>query len=152
MDWRPAVLLVHVLAAFWWIAGYVGTNVCTELARRAGSEAEGRAALLMSSRLDRILNAPGGTFVGLTGLAALVAYGYSPLTPWIAASILLMVSVVGLGITYWRRFGGRVEAALAASDWSVTRSLLTEPRSVVVSRVENVAVASIIGLMVLRPS
>src|SRR5262245_44314747 len=152
MDWRAAAILAHVVAAFWWVAGYVGTNVCTELARRTNSATEGRAALLISGRIDRLLNAPGGTLVGLTGIAALVGYGYSPLTPWIAGSISLMAFVVVLGITYWRRFGGRVEASLEAGNWAATRQILVEPRSVAISRVENAAVVSIVALMVLRPS
>jgi hypothetical protein len=130
----------------------VGTNVCTELARRTGSEAEGRAALLVSGRIDRLLNAPGGSLVGITGIGALVAFGYSPFTPWIAASIMLMAYVIALGIGYWRRFGTRVALSLDAGDWMATRRLLKEPRRVAISRIENAVVVSIVALMVLRPS
>ena len=38
MDWRVVVVLAHVLAAFWWVAGYVGTNLCTEIARRSTTD------------------------------------------------------------------------------------------------------------------
>jgi hypothetical protein len=50
MDWRPIVVLAHVLAAFWWFAGYVGTNFCTEIARRSTTDDECRAALAISDR------------------------------------------------------------------------------------------------------
>jgi hypothetical protein len=151
MDWLALVLLAHVLSAFWWIAGYVGTNMCTEIARRSTTDEECRSALLISNRLDRSLNQMGGTFAGLTGLVAVVVFGYSLLTPWVAASIVLFAGVVVGGAVFWRRYGMGIDAAIAASDWETVRRRLGEPRIVVYSRLENVAVVAIIILMVLRP-
>jgi uncharacterized membrane protein len=151
MDWRPLAVLIHVLAAFWYVAGYVGTNLCTELARRAPTDEDCRSALQLSGRFDRWLNAPGGTAVGLTGLAAVVVFGYALTTPWVALAIVLFAGIVLLGIFYWGRFGRRVERAMTAGDWAGVRSLLTEPRIVLVSRLENVALLVVIILMVLRP-
>ena len=71
MDWLAVVILAHVLSAFWWIAGYVGTNVCTEMARRSTTDEDCRAALRVSDRLDVLANRTGGTAVGVTGLLAL---------------------------------------------------------------------------------
>ena len=45
MDWRVLVTVAHVVAAFWFVAGYVGTNVLTEVARRATTH-DGRVAAL----------------------------------------------------------------------------------------------------------
>jgi hypothetical protein len=53
MDWRPVAVLVHVLAAFWYVAGYIGTNLCTELARQSRTDEKCRSALAFSSRFDR---------------------------------------------------------------------------------------------------
>ena len=75
MDWRAVAVLVHVLAAFWFVAGYVATNVCTEIARRSASDEECRAALTLSGRFDRWLNAPGGSAVAISGLLTLWVYG-----------------------------------------------------------------------------
>jgi uncharacterized membrane protein len=151
MDWRPIVVLAHVLAAFWYAAGYIGTNVCTEIARRSRTDDECRAAILISGRLDRLANRTGGTAVGLTGLLALIVFGYSLTTPWILASIVLFAAVVFSGIFLWERFGGGVEEAAAAGDWPAVRRALNAPRAVAYGRIENVAVVAIIVLMVLKP-
>jgi hypothetical protein len=151
MDWRSIVILAHVLAAFWWFAGYFGTNVCTEIARRSTSDDELRAALSISDRLDIVGNRYGGTAVGLTGLLALFVFGYSLTTPWAFASILLFAFVVVGGISFWARFGGQVAAAAKAGDWPAVRAALNAPRILVYSRIENLVVVAIIGLMVLRP-
>ena len=45
MDWRSAVVGAHVLAAFWFVAGYVGTNALTEIARRSAPHEASVAAL-----------------------------------------------------------------------------------------------------------
>ena len=152
MDWRGLVLLAHVVAAFWWIAGYVGTNVCTEIARRSTSDEECRSALLVSNRFDRALNQVGGTLAGLTGLVALAVFGYSLTTPWVAVSIILFAAVVVGGIVFWGRFGRGVDAAVAAGEWETVRRELRQRRVVGVSRLENVAVLAIVALMVLRPA
>jgi hypothetical protein len=151
MDWRAVAVMAHVLAAFWWIAGYVGTNLCTEIARRSTTDDECRSALLISNRIDRSLNQMGGTFAGLTGLVALVVFGYSVTTPWVALSIALFALVVVGGAVFWRRFGMGIDAAVAAGDWETVRRRLRAPRIVGYSRVENLFVLAIIALMVLRP-
>jgi uncharacterized membrane protein len=151
MDWRALVVLAHVLAAFWYVAGYVGTNLCTEMARRSTSDDECRFAILISGRFDRWANRTGGTAVGLTGLLALIVFGLSLTTPWILASIVLFAAVVFGGIFLWERFRGGVEAAAAAGDWAAVRRELNAPRAIAYARLENVAVLAIVGLMVTRP-
>jgi uncharacterized membrane protein len=151
MDWRAVVVLAHVLAAFWWVAGYVGTNLCTEIARRSTTDEDCRGALAISDRIDVVANRTGGTAVGLTGLLAIPVFGYSLTTPWVLATIVLFAVVVFGGIFFWARFGGQVGAAATAGDWPGVRRSLNEPRILVYSRVENVFVVAIIALMVLRP-
>ena len=151
MDWRALVLLAHVLAAFWWFAGYAGTNLCTEIARRSTSDDECRTALQLSNRFDVIANRVGGMAVGLTGILALLVFGYSLTTFWVAASIILFAVVIFGGIFFWGRFGGTIDAAAAAGDWPGVRGALSERRIQVFSRSENVLVLVIIVLMVLRP-
>jgi uncharacterized membrane protein len=152
MDWRAIVVLAHVLAAFWWVAGYVGTNVCTEMARRSTTDDECRAALRVSDRLDVVANRTGGTAVGLTGIIALIVFGYRLTTAWVIVSIVLFALVVLGGITFWTRFGGHIGAAAAADDWPSVRAGLNERRVVAYARLENLAVVAIIILMVWRPA
>jgi len=149
---KPVVLLLHVIAAFAYVAGYVATNVLTELARRTDDPSFRREALRFSTRFDRLLNAPGGTLVGLTGIAAAVVFGYSLTSGWVLVTIVLFALIVATGIFFWARVGGRVDRAAAAGDDAAVVRELRLPRNVAVSRVENLALLTIIVLMVLRPS
>src|SRR5262245_16331656 len=134
MDWRALALLAHVLAAFWFAAGYVGTNLCTEMARRSTSDDDCRAAVLVSGRLGRWANRTGGTAVALTGLALIPIFGHPLTTSWVVISIVLFAVVVFGGIFFWERFGGAVEAASAAGDWAGVRRALNEPRIIAYGR------------------
>jgi hypothetical protein len=151
VDWRALALLAHVLAAFWFVAGYIGTNLLTEIARRAATHEARMAALALSDQFDRLLYQRGGTAVLLTGVVSWWVFDYPFLTPWILASIALIVGIALATILYWRDYGLRVNAAIAAGDEAATRMILTDPRAVILSRVENLAVLSIILLMLLRP-
>jgi len=151
MDWRALAVLAHALAAFWFVAGYVGTNLCTEMARRSTTDDDCRSAVLVSGRLDRWANRTGGTAVGLTGLLLLVVFGHALTTPWVFSSIVLFAFVVFGGIFFWERFCGDVESASEAGDWAGVRRALNEPRIIAYGRLENLAVLAIIVLMVLGP-
>ena len=151
MDWRALVLLAHVVSAFWWFAGYAGTNLCTELARRSTTDDDCRSAISISGKLDRLANRTGGTAVGLTGLAMPVVVGHPLTSPWVLVSILLFLAVVLGGALFWERFGDHVETATAAGDWAGVRRALNQPRIIAYGRIENVAVLAIIVLMVIGP-
>jgi uncharacterized membrane protein len=145
------VILLHVLTAFVFGAGYVGTNVLTEVARRTDDVVFRRHALRLSGVFDRWLNQTGGTFAGITGLLAIFVFGYSVQVPWVLGSILLYVAIVGNGILFWGRVGRNVDRALAAGEEERVTLLLRSSRNVAVSRVENIGFVVLIALMVLRP-
>lgn len=146
------MLLLHVLVAFAYVAGYVATNVLTEIARRTDDPTLRREALGFSTRFDRLLNAPGGTLVGLTGILAALVFGYSLLSGWVLAAIVLYALIAAAGIVFWSRVGARIDRAAAAGDDAAVVRELRRPRNVAVSRVENLVLLTIIVLMVLRPS
>ena len=152
MDWRAVATVAHVLAAFWFVAGYVGTNVLTEIARRAATHDSRVAAVALSDQFDRWLYQRGGTAVLLTGAYAWLVFGYPLTTPWILASVALIVGIALLTGFYWRGYGQRVNAAIESGDVAATREILADPRAVMLSRLENVAVLTIIVLMVLQPA
>ena len=145
------VLLVHVLAAFAYGAGYVATNVLTELARRSDDPTVRGQALHFSGVFDRRLNATGGTLAGITGVVAIFVFGYSLFTPWILAAIGLYVAIVATGILFWGRVGRELESAMTSGDDTRVNAVLRSPRNVAVSRAENVLFITLIALMVLRP-
>jgi len=144
------VLLLHVLASFVYGAGYIGTNLLTESARRTDDSIFRGHALQFSGVLDR-LNMIGGTFAGITGILAVFVFGYSLLTPWVLAAIVIYVVIVGTGILFWGRVGREIGRAVSAGDDASAIALLRSPRNVAVSRVENVLFVALISLMVLRP-
>lgn len=148
---KPSVLLLHVLTAFAYVAGYVATNVLTELARRTDDPAFRKEALRFSTRFDRLLNAPGGALVALTGLVTAVVLGYSLISGWVLVAIILYALVVGTGILFWSRVGREIDRAAAAGDDAAVRRELRLPRNVAVSRIENLVLLAVIVLMVLRP-
>jgi hypothetical protein len=145
------LVLVRVLAAFVFVAGYVATNMLTEAARRAGDLEWRRTILGLSGLFDRVLLRNGGTGVGLSGLALVATGSRSWSTPWIWLSTLLYAAIVALGIGLWGPRGGRVEAAIAANDIETVDRLLNERAFLVLARIENAALVVVVGLMVLQP-
>jgi len=109
-------------------------------------------ALRFSTRFDRLLNAPGGTLVGITGLAAALVFGYSLLSGWVLVAIVLFGLIVATGVLFWGRVGGRIDRAAAAGDDATVVRELRRPRNVIISRAENLVLLAIIVLMVLRPA
>jgi uncharacterized membrane protein len=150
-DVQRLALLAHLLAAFAFVAGYVGTNVLTEIARRARDLEERRWAITLSGRFDHLLNQRGGTALIVTGPIILWTYGYSITTPWVVASTALFLLVPVIGATYWAGAARRVDAAIADGDDTAAASILNDRRSVLVSRLENLAVLMVVVLMVTRP-
>jgi uncharacterized membrane protein len=145
------LILVHVLAAFGFVAGYVATNALTEVARRPGDVEKRRTILGLSGLFDRALVRIGGTVVGLSGLALVAAENRSWTDSWIWVSTLLYVAITALGIGLWGPRGGRVEAAIAENDIETVDRLLNERSFLVLARIENAALVAVVGLMVLRP-
>jgi hypothetical protein len=151
-DQLVAILaVIHVGAGFVYVAGYVGTAVLTEIARRTDDAGTRRAAIDFSGLFDRRLVRVPGTVTGLAGLALTAAAGHPWLSGWVVAATIGYAFVIGLGIFFWARVGGGIEGALASGDDAEVARLLREPRFVAVSRVENVVLAAVIALMVLRP-
>ena len=149
---KPIVLLLHVLAAFAYVAGYVATNVLTELARRTDDPAFRKEALRFSTRFDRLLNVPGGSLVAITGIATALVFGYSLLSGWVLVAIVLFALIIVTGIFFWGRVGREIDRAAAAGDDAAVQRELRRPRNVAISRLENLVLLTIIVLMVLRPS
>jgi uncharacterized membrane protein len=97
------------------------------------------------------LNVAGGGLVAVTGGLAVFVFGYSLLTPWVFAAIVLYVVIIGTGIFFWGRVGRDIERSLTAGDEARVNKLLLSPLNIAISRAENVLFVTLIALMVLRP-
>jgi uncharacterized membrane protein len=149
---RAILAVIHVGSGFVFAAGYIATNLLTELARRTVEPDRLRLLLEMSDVFDARLSRIGGTFVALSGLVLVPALGHRFDEPWIVGSIVAYLLVMLLGIIYWGRRGRFVGAARECGDLDRVHTLLVERRSIVVSRLENALVVTIVVLMVLRPA
>lgn len=146
------VELVHVVSAIVFAAGYIGTNILTELARSSDDTVIRRTALALGGWFDQFLQIPFGVLAGLSGLLLTVMIGYPLTSEWVWLSTLLYAAIIGLRLTVWRNRGIRIDAALAADGDDEVAALLRETPYVVLSRAENVAVFLIVVLMVVRPA
>jgi hypothetical protein len=79
------------------------------------------------------------------------AFGYSITAPWVVASTAPLLLFPVLGGLYWAMRGEAIDVAITRSDDAAAALLLTAPRSVAVSRIEDLALVIIIVLMVSRP-
>jgi hypothetical protein len=149
---KAIVAVVHVGSAMLFVVGYVSTGVLTELARHAVTAEERRQLLALSGRFDGWFQIPFGGLVGPSGLAAVVLFGHSWTEPWVLLSIVAFGAVSFGGAVIWRARSAKVRDALSASDDARVRELLSAPAAVIQSRVENVLVALVVLLMILRPA
>ena len=152
--------LLHVLSAFWFVAGLIGRNVTIAQVRR---EADlGRLGSLMSvaGRFERWMVIPGSAVVLLLGFATMIAQGRSLLgdgNRWLLISLILYLALAALVPTVFlprgKRFEGALEEARDAGA-SVTPALtaaLADPVVAFARRAELAVVALIIVLMVTKP-
>lgn len=144
--------LLHVGGALLYAAGYVGTNALTEIARHTDDGATLRTALRFSGLFDRRLNGPFATLTGLSGLALTAANGYAWTMVWVLLATGLFGLIVVLGIFVWAPYGRRIGAALEAGQLEEVHALLRARRWVALSRSENLLLAAVVVLMVVRPT
>jgi hypothetical protein len=99
----------------------------TDIARRAGSLEERRAALAMSG-FDVWLYRRGERWVIVSWPIALWAFGCSITAPWVVASTALFLLFPALGGLYWAMRVEAIHAAITRGDDATAALLLTAPR------------------------
>ena len=151
------VVLLHVLAAFAFVAGLVGRDITIAQARRSRDLASITELLAVANRFDWIVKV-GSVAVLALGIIAMIVGDLSPSdNGWLVASLVLYVAL-GLLVPIVFLPRGRVfDAALADARrrGELTPELTAAFRDPVVALARNaelVVVAVIIGLMVLKPS
>jgi len=153
MDW---LVLVHVLAAFAFVAGLVGRDITIAQARRSGDLASITELLAVASRFDTVVK--GGSIAVLVfGLIAMVVGDISLSdNGWLVASLALYVALGLLVPIVFLPRGRAFDEALAdARRRGAVTTALTEafrdPAVALAKITELVVVAVIICLMVLKP-
>ena len=157
---RDAWKLLHVLAAFWFVAGLIGRGVTIAQVRRESDLGRLGSLMTVAVRIERWMVIPGSAVVLLLGIATMIAQDRSLLGDgdrWLLVSLILYLALAALVPTVFLPRGRRFEAALeeARSGGTTVTPALTEalrdPAVALARRVELAVVALIIVLMVLKP-
>jgi uncharacterized membrane protein len=153
------LVLLHVLVAFWFVAGFIGRNLTLLGARTSGDLAQVTTLTTLAARFDRLMVIPGSLVVFVLGLLAAWAAGV-PLggsgSWWLTVSIVLYVLVSALVPAVFAPRRRVLETALAdareqgvvtpALHAAVSDQVLWTARAV-----EVATLAVIIALMVTKP-
>ncbi|HET9671252.1 MAG TPA: DUF2269 family protein [Actinomycetota bacterium] len=153
------LLLLHVVAAFWFVSGLVGRDVTLAAARRRTDIRSIETLTGAAGIFDRFAVVPGLPVAVALGLLTMWAQGRSPFEDgnwWLTAALVLFASIVALVPTVWIPRGRVFEEALedAVREGRVTPRLTEafNDRTVLVSRIyERLATAAIVVLMVTKP-
>jgi Predicted integral membrane protein (DUF2269) len=153
------VLLAHVAAAFWFVAGLIGRDVTLAMVRRSDRIEVVTALSELAGRFDRWMVIPGSIAVLILGLLTTWARGLSFTSAgnrWLPLALVIFLSIIPLVPFVFVPKGKVFDAALAEAqaEGSVTPELTAslEDRAVLGARMyERVAVAVVIVLMVVKP-
>ena len=157
------IRLLHILIAFWFIAGLLGRNLTFRQAGRSVEVGVATALLRASEAFERLMVRPGSSAVLALGLLTAWLQGQPILgflrgatTNWLLASLALSLSgipLVVLVLVPRSKVRARaVEGALSAGMLTPElRAALTD-RAVIAGRnAELLIVATIVVLMALKP-
>lgn len=148
---------LHVLAAFWFVAGLVGRGVTIAQVRRETDLGRVESLMAVTDRFEKWMVRPGSGAVLLLGLVTMVAQDRSLLhEAWLLVSLVLYVVLFALVPTVFLPRGKRYDAALedARPGGTVTPALaeaLRDPMVALGRRLELAVVVVIIILMVTKP-
>jgi Predicted integral membrane protein (DUF2269) len=156
MEW---VVLTHVLAAFWLIAGIVGRDVTLAKARRASEVRDVVTIADVAGRFDGLLVIPGSMAVLLLGLASVWAEHLNITTSgnrWALAALVLYLSIMPFIPLVFIPKGKVFDAALAdaAAQGKITPELtasLHDPLTRTARTYEWIAIGLVVVLMVVKP-
>ncbi len=155
--------LIHVLTAFWFVAGLAGRGICLAQAARASYVSNALALTQVAGVFEKRMVIPGSSAVFLAGLVTAWAQSWPILgflqgaqVNWLLVSLLLYLSMVPLIIFVFNPRGQIFEKAMeeALKQGRVTPELTAALRDPVVARAhayEIGVVVAIVFLMVTKP-
>jgi uncharacterized membrane protein len=153
------VVLLHVLVAFWFVAGLIGRNVTFAKVRASSDLRTVEDLMELGGRFERLMVIPGSFGVLVAGLLAAWAEG-QPLAGegnwWLLISLVLFVSLAVLVPAVFLPRGKVFERVLedARARGEVTPELTASLRDPAVRNaraIELIVVVVVIVLMVTKP-
>jgi uncharacterized membrane protein len=154
---------LHILSAFWMIAGLLGRWVAYAQARRANDIQPASALLRLSERFEQLMVIPGSQAVLVLGLLAAWLGGYPLLgalqgarTNWLLISLVLslcMIPIIAVFLAPRRKLRRlALEDAVARGTLTIQLRAALDDRIVLGSRTaEMIITGAILVLMVLKP-
>jgi hypothetical protein len=159
MSWTQVVTALHVLIAFWFVAGMIGRGIALASARRATDLTVMGELLKVAERFDKLMVIPGSVAVLVAGLLTMWAQHRSPFEAdgvWLGVSLILFLSLIPLVPLVFVPTGKVFAAAFedAKTRGQVTPELTAAfaDRKVAFARNYELAVVTVvIVLMVTKP-
>src|SRR5215212_4409208 len=154
---------LHILSAFWMIAGLLGRWVAYDQARRAANIQPATALLRLSERFEQLMVIPGSQIVLVLGLLTAWIGGHPLLgalqgarANWLLVSLVLslcMIPIVALLLAPRRKLRRQAfEDAVARRTLTAELRAALDDRIVLGSRTtEMILTGAILVLMVLKP-
>jgi uncharacterized membrane protein len=158
----PILKLLHVLTAFWFVAGMIGRDLARTHATKASTIGSLCALIELAAFFDRKMVQPGSIFVLLFGLVLAFLQGWPLLgdfhrgnSNWPFVSLVLYLSILPF-IPVFIRNGKRFRQVLdaATAEGRVTEELRKAFHSRIVNighMYEYLVVATILVLMITKP-
>jgi uncharacterized membrane protein len=163
MSLEGILKLIHVLSAFWFVAGLLGRAFALETARRAGNMPTVQTLVQLAGRFEFLMVRPGSLLLLAGGMVTAWVEGWAILgflqggaSNWVLVSLVLYLSTLPLILVVFLPRGRVFEAALqeAVAQGGVTPRLtaaFADPAVAAAHNYEWIIVAIIIVLMVLKP-
>jgi hypothetical protein len=153
------VVFLHVVIAFWFVAGLIGRDVALGRARSRPDIRVVRELADLAGRFERLMVIPGSAAVLLAGLLAAFAEGRSLVGTgnwWLLVSIVLYLSTAPLvPLVFLPRgkvFARALQDSEARSQVTPALAAAFNDRAVAAARLyEKAAIVGVILLMVVKP-
>ena len=146
-----AALFLHIASAILLVAGVLGGNMIGAMARRASDLEQRRLTVALSAPFEKMTTA-GVPLTIVTGLVTLALFGYSIAELWVLATGAVLVVLVAIQILFWNKVGPRIAEALRVGDDTAAATLMRDPRTIAVGRLEVGLAFLQVALMVFRPA
>ncbi len=159
MTLAESLQVLHVLAAFWFVAGLIGRGVVIGRASRSDDIATVRHLMDVSGPFERLMVIPGSFAVLVLGIATTWAQElpwWQEGTRWVTVSLVAFASLIPIVPLVFLPRGKVFEAALEAAleAGRVTPELTAafrDPAVAMARRYELLVVAFVVVLMVAQP-
>jgi uncharacterized membrane protein len=110
------LVFIHVTAAIAWIGGAIMHMALVRQAKQDDDPGQVLKLVMMDLRLAHVVYIPGSVTVLLTGIAMMLAGGYSWGAPWVSVGLVIWVAAFLLGILFYMPQSKKLDEALVAGN------------------------------------